>query len=159
MVYLVLNDLSRPAEVDLGMGFHIRRLIFYLDGLISLTFSRAAKKGQAAFLGVVCAALFDDLGVEHNGVRWHGAAFVKKGDNAFTNTDHICRHTDTAFSVSHKSFKQITGNLHILLCCSLGSSSEKERIVHKLFYHINQPFLINVILAVQSLELLIIALG
>ena len=61
MVDLMLNDLCRPAGEVFRARLHIQGLILHLDGLISLTLTRAAEKREASFLGVIRAALFDDL--------------------------------------------------------------------------------------------------
>ena len=65
MVYLMLNDLRRPAGEVLRTRLHFQCLILHLDYLISLTLSWAAEKRQATFLGVIRTVLLDDLGIEH----------------------------------------------------------------------------------------------
>ena len=68
MIHFMLNDLRRPAGEVLRARFHIQGLILHLDGLIALTLTGAAEKRQTAFLGIVCAVLFDNLGIEHYGI-------------------------------------------------------------------------------------------
>ena len=63
MIHLVLNDLRRPAGKVFRARLHLQGLILHLDSLISLAFTGAAEKRQTAFLGVVRAVLFDDLGI------------------------------------------------------------------------------------------------
>ena len=107
MIYLMLDYLCRPAGEVFRTRLHIQCLILYLDGLIALALSGAAEKRQTAFLGVVRAVLLDDFGIEHHGVSRSSSALVEKGNDALTHTNHIRRHTDTAFSgaisVSSKS--------------------------------------------------------
>ena len=64
----MLNDLRGPAGEVFRARLHIQGLILHLDGLIALALTRAAEKRQSAFLGFVRAVLFDDFGIEHNGV-------------------------------------------------------------------------------------------
>ena len=66
MIHLMLNDLRRPASEVFRACLHIQGLILHLDGLIALALTGAAEKRQTAFLGVIRAVLFDDLGVEHH---------------------------------------------------------------------------------------------
>ena len=101
MVYLMLNDLSRPASEVFRACLHFQGLILHLYGFISFTLARAAEKRQTALLGVVCAVLLDDLGIEHHSICKSSSSLFKKGDNALAHTNHIRRHADTAFSMCH----------------------------------------------------------
>ena len=139
MVNLVLNDLSRPAGEVFRARFHFGSLILHLDFLIALTLAGTAEKRQTAFLGVVRAIFFDDLGIEHHHIRRSSSALVEESDYAFTNTNHIRRHADTAFLVRHQRIKQILRDLQIFFCCDLGLPRKKERIVHQFFNHIFTP--------------------
>ena len=92
MIHLMLNDLRSPAGVSLHSHLKVRGLIPYLDGLISLAFTGATEKRQTTFFGVVRAVLLDDFGVEHHRICRSSSALVKKGNDAFAHTYHICRH-------------------------------------------------------------------
>ena len=59
----------------------------------------------------------------------------KKNDDAFTHTNHICRHADTAFSVCHQRIKQVLRDLQIFFRCDLRLPCKKYRIVHQFFNH------------------------
>ena len=78
----MLNDLCRPAGEVFRARLHLQGLILHLDGLIALALTGGAEKRQTSFLGVVCAVLLDDLGVEHYGVCRSSSALIEKGDNA-----------------------------------------------------------------------------
>ena len=119
MIHLMLNDLSGPAGEVFRARLHLQGLILHLNGLIALALTWGAKKRQAAFLCVVRAILLDDLGIEHYSICGSSSALVKKSDNALTHTDHICRHTDTAFSVRHQRIQQVLRDLQIVFCCDL----------------------------------------
>lgn len=134
MVYLMLNDLSRPASEVFRARFHIQGLILHLDGLISLAFTGDAKKRQTTFLGVVCAVLLDDFGIEHHRVGRDSSTFVEKGNYTLAHTYHVGRHADTAFSVRHQRIKQVLCDLQIFFCSDLRLPCEEYRIVHKFFY-------------------------
>ena len=101
MIHLMLNDLCRPASEVFRSCLHLQGLILHLDGLITLTFTRATEKRQTAFLGVVCAVLLNNFGIQHHGICRCSSALVEKSDDALTYADHIRRHADTAFSVRH----------------------------------------------------------
>ena len=105
VIHLMLDDLCRPAGEVFRARLHIQGLILHLDGLIALTRSRIAEKGQAALLGVVRAVLFDDLRIEHHGIRRRPSALIEKGDDALAHAYHISCHTNTTFTMSHKCFK------------------------------------------------------
>ena len=94
-------------------------LILHLDGLIALALTGAAEKRQTAFLGIVRFVLLDDLGIEHHCICRGSSTLVEKSDDALTHTDHIRRHTDTAFSVRHQRIKQVLGDLQIFFGCDL----------------------------------------
>ena len=102
MINFMLDDLRRTAGEVFRARLHIQGLILHLDCLIALALTGAAEERQAAFLGVVCAILFDDFGIEHHRVGRGSSTLVEKGDNALLNADHIRRHADTAFSVRHQ---------------------------------------------------------
>ena len=96
MIHFMLNDLSRPAGEVFRACLHFQGLILHLDILISLTFTGAAEKRQTAFLGVVCAVLLDDLGIEHHCICGSSSALVEKGDDALAHTQSYllpCRHS------------------------------------------------------------------
>ena len=97
----MLNDLRRPAGEVFCTCLQLQGLILHLYGLIALALTGAAEKRQASFLGVVCAVLLDDLGIEHHDVRGGSSALVEKGDDVLAHTDHVRRHTYAAFSVRH----------------------------------------------------------
>ena len=139
MIHLVLNDLCCPAGEVFRARLHLQGLILNLDGLIPLALTETAEKRQTAFLGVVCAVLLDDLGIEHHGIRGSSSALIKKGDNALTHADHIRCHTDAAFLVRHQRVKQILGDLQIFFCCDLRLPCKEYRIVHEFSYHITSP--------------------
>ena len=149
MIHLVLDDLRCPAGVGFDARLHLGGLILHLDCLISLTLTGASEKRQATFLGVVCAVLFDDLGIEHHSVCRSSSALVEKSDNALTNTYHISCHTNTAFSVRDKSIEQVLCNLQIFFCCDLRRPCKEYRIMHKFFYHITSPDRIKLLIPRQ----------
>ena len=130
MIHLVLNDLRRPAGEVFRACLHLQGLILNLDGLIALALTGAAEEGQASFLGVVRAVFLDDLGVEHYRVSRSSSTLVKKSDDALAHTDHIRRHTDTAFSVRHQCIKQVLYDLQIFFCCDLRFSCKEDGIVN-----------------------------
>ena len=119
MIHLMLNNLRRPAGEVFRTSLHFQGLILHLDGLMVLALMGATEKRQAIFLGVVCAVLFDDLGVEHHGICRSSSAFIEKGDDALTHTYHIRCHANTAFSVHHQRIKQILCDLQIFFGCDL----------------------------------------
>ena len=84
MIHLMLNDLRSPAGEVFRARLHIQGLILHLNGLIALALTRAAEKRQTAFLGIVCAILLDDLGIEHHRVCRCSSALIEKGDDALT---------------------------------------------------------------------------
>lgn len=129
MINFMLNDLRRPADEVLRACLHIQGLILHLDSLISLTLTWPAEKRQAAFLGVVRTVLLDNLGIEHHRVGRSSSALIEKGDDALANTDHIRRHSDTAFSVCHQRIKQVMHDQQIFFCCDLRLPCKKYRIV------------------------------
>ena len=139
MVYFMLNDLRRPTGEVFRARLHFQGLILHLDALITLTLTGAAEKRQTAFLSVVRAVLLDDLGIEHHGVCRSSSAFIEKGNDAFANTDHICRHANTAFPVRHQCIKQVLCDLQIFFCCDIRLPCKEYRIVHQFFYHITSP--------------------
>ena len=110
MIHLMLNDLRCPAGVGLDAGLQFQSLIFNLDGFISFTRARVAKERQAAFLGIVHTVFFDNLGVEHHRICRSSSTLVEERYDTLANTDHIRRHTDTAFPVRHQRIKQILCN-------------------------------------------------
>ena len=101
MIHLMLNDLRRPAGEVFCASLHIQGLILYLDGFISFTLTGAAEKRQTAFLSVVRAVLFDDLGIEHHGVCRSSSILIEKGDDTLAHANHIRCHADAAFLVRH----------------------------------------------------------
>ena len=143
MIYLMLNDLRRPAGEVFRARLHVQGLILHLDGLIALSFTWAAEKRQATFLGVVRAVLLDDLGIEHHRIGRSSSALVEKGDDALAHADHIRRHADTAFSVCHQRVEQILRDLQIFFRCDLRLPCKEYRIVHKFFYHFLTYILLN----------------
>ena len=54
MVDLVLDDLRRPASEGLDPGLELLVLPLHLNGLIALAGTRAAQKGKATFLCIIC---------------------------------------------------------------------------------------------------------
>ena len=136
MINLVLDDLCRPAGVGFDASLHFKGLILHLDGLIALALSWATEERQAILFGMVRAVFLDNLGIEHHGVRGSSSTLVKKGDDALTYADHICRHADTAFSVRHQRIKQVLGDLQIFFCCDLRLPCKEDGIVHQFFNHI-----------------------
>ena len=140
MINLMLNDLRRPAGEIFRTCLHFQGLILHLDSFISLAFAGAAEKRQTAFLGVVRSVSLDDFGIEHHRVFRNSSAIVEKGDNALTHADHICRHADTTFSVSHQRVKQVLGDLQIFFRCNLRFSCKEDGIVHQFFNHKFSPF-------------------
>ena len=123
MIHLMLNDLRRPAGEVFRAHLHLQGLILHLDGLIALALTWASEKRQTAFLGVVRAFLLDNLWIEHNRICRSSSALVEKSNNAFTHTDHIRCHANTAFSVCHQCTVIILIGIEILyitiapLCC------------------------------------------
>ena len=93
MVDLVLDDLRRPAGEGFQPGLELLVLPLDLDGLEPFRFPDAGE-GEAALLGLIWPGLPDDDGIEHHHVR----PLVVKGDNAFTNADHVGRHAHAAES-------------------------------------------------------------
>ena len=131
MIYLMLNDLSRPAGEVFRARFHIQGLILHLDSLIALALTWAAKKRQTAFLGVIRTVLLDDFGIEHHGVCRNSSALIQKSDDALTNTDHIRRHANAGFLVRHQRVKQVLRDLQIFFCRNLRLSCKEDRIVQQ----------------------------
>lgn len=58
MVYLMLDDLCRPAGEGFDAGLEIGSLKTHLDRLPALAGARAAEKRKAAFFGIIRVALF-----------------------------------------------------------------------------------------------------
>lgn len=113
MIHLMLNDLCRPASVGLGAHLHLGGLILHLDGLVALAGSRDAEKRQTTLLGVVCAVLLDNFGIEHHRVCRRSSTLIEKRDDALTHTNHIRCHANTAFLVRHQRIKQVLRDLQI----------------------------------------------
>ena len=135
MINFMLNDLCRPAGEVFRARLHFQGLILHLDGFIALGLTGAAEKRQTAFLGIVCAVLLDDLGIEHHRVRRCSSTLIEKGDDALALSNHICRHADTAFFVRHQRVKQVLCDLQIFFRCYLRLSCKKYRIMQKFFNH------------------------
>ena len=115
MINLMLNDLRSPAGKVFRTRFHIQGLILHLDGLVAFTRAWAAEKRQTPLLGIVCTVLLDDLGIKHHGICRSSSTFIKKGDYAFTDTNHIRRHTDATILVRHQRVQQVLRDLQIFL--------------------------------------------
>ncbi len=130
MIHFVLDDLRCPAGVGFDAGLQFQGLILDLDGLVAFAGVGAAEKGKATFFGVVGVVLFDDLGVEHYGVRGGAAAFVEKGDDALAHANHIRRHADTSVFVCHQRIKQVLCDLQIFFCRDLGLPGKENWVVH-----------------------------
>ena len=143
MINLVLDDLCRPAGEGFDARLHLGGLVLHLDGFVALALTGATEKRQAALFGIVRAVLLDNLGIEHHGIRGSSSALVEKGDDALAHANHIRRHTNTAFPVRHQRFKQVLRDLQILFCCDLRLPCEKNRVVHKFFYHFLTYILLN----------------
>ena len=111
MIHLRLNNLRRPAGEVFCACLHVQGLILHLDSLIVLALTGAAEKRQTAFFGVVRSVFLDDFGIQHHGVCRSSSAFIKKGNDVFTNTDCSRRHADTAFPVRHQRVQQVLCNL------------------------------------------------
>ena len=124
----MLNDLRRPAGEVFRACLHFGGLILHLDSLIALTGTWSAEKRQTAFLGVVCAILLDNFGIEHYGICRSSSALVEKGNDALANTNHIRCHANTAFLVRHQRIKQILGDLQIFFGCDLRLPCKEYRV-------------------------------
>lgn len=116
MIHLILDNLRFPSGVGLDAGLQFQGLILYLDGSITFTKSRAAEKRQTTFFGVVYAALFDDLGIEHRCICKSSSALIEKCNDTLAYTYHIRRHTDTAALVCYQRIEQVLCNLQISFC-------------------------------------------
>ena len=135
MVNFVLNYLCSPTCEILSMRFHLKRLELHFYCFISFAFSWATEKRQTAFLGVVRAVLFDDLGIEHHRIGRSSSTLIEERNDAFAHANHIRRHADTAFSVRHQRVKQVLCDLQIFFRCDLRPPCEENGIVHKFFNH------------------------
>ena len=143
MIHFMLNDLSRPTAEVFRACLHLQGLILYLDGLISLAFAGTAEQRQTPLFGIVRLILFQDDRVEHHGVRGLPSAFIKKGDDAFPNSDHICCHSNARLPVSHQGLKEIIGNGDMIFRRILGFTREEYRVVHKFSNHRSHPQMID----------------
>ena len=123
MIHLMLNNLCRPAGEVFRACLHLQSMLLHLDSLISLALTGASKKRQTIFLGVVRAVLLDDFGIEHHGICRSSSALIKKGNNAFTHTNHIGYHADTTISMRHQRIKQILCGLQIFFRCDFRLSA------------------------------------
>jgi hypothetical protein len=58
MVYLVLDDLRRPARVVLRVIFHLQSLEFHLNRFITFAFARSPEERKTSLFGFIYARLF-----------------------------------------------------------------------------------------------------
>ena len=130
MINLMLNDLCRPAGEVFRVCLHVQGLILHLDGFITLALTGAAEKRQTSFLGVVRAVLLDDFGIEHHRICRSSSTLIEKCDDALADTNHICRHADTAFLVCHQRIKQVLCDLQILFRRDLRLPCKEDGIVY-----------------------------
>ena len=87
------------------MSLQFQGLILDLDGFIALTWTCPSEKRQAFFLCIVSTVFFNNIGIKHHRIYRNSFALIKKCDNAFFNTDHIRRHTDTTILMYHQCIK------------------------------------------------------
>ena len=126
--YLACKEVCIPGTAEVSMKLPVD------DRLPAAGFPRARER-QAAFLSLVCARFFDDLGVEHH----HIASLIIERDDAPTHADHIRRHADAACLVCFERLQQIARGVHILRCRSLGRQRQKRLVLHDFSYHIRSP--------------------
>ena len=106
MVDFMLDYLGSPAKKFFRPGFEIHIGIFYRYKLKTLCFPYS-RKGKAAFLRFVFPGFLNNFRVEHYRI----CSVIIENNNAFSYSDHICRHSHTAFSVCGKSIKKILRGL------------------------------------------------
>ena len=154
MIHLMLNNLCCPAGEVFHACLHFQGMILHLNCFIAFTLTRAAEKQQTTFLRIVSAVLLDDFGIEYHHVCRSSFTLIEKCDDAFANTDHICCHTDTIFSVCHQRIKQVLCDLQIFFHCDLRLSHKDRCIVCQFFLDFLIPSDQNVLRFYRRLLLL-----
>lgn len=131
VVCLVLDYLGGKIRKGLYPHLHILVLVFHLYFLVPFAFSGAAKQGKAALLGVVWVGLLYYFGVEH----YHVFPVTNKADYAFFHAYHIGSHAHAPLLVGFQRVTQVIRCLYIVPVRRLRPLPQKNRVVHKFFYH------------------------
>ena len=105
MVQLMLDDLRRKAREYLLLFLESSVLIPYGNQIVTHRFSRSRQR-EASFLRLIRHNLGNNTGIEHFRIY----AFVKKSDDAFVHTDHVCRHPHAFVCVRQQRVTKIVCN-------------------------------------------------
>lgn len=108
MIDLVLDDLRGEAGERLLARLEASVLEAHLDGAVARC-AAAARKRQAALLGLVRARAADDLRVEHDA----RGTLVVEDDDALGRADHVGRHADALVGMRRERVEQVLRRLGV----------------------------------------------
>ena len=123
VVDLVLDYLG--GEAGEGLDALLKLLVepAHLYRAVAPSLAGAVER-QAALLGLICARLLYNFGVEHD-LKF---ALVVKGNDALTYADHVRRHAHAAVLVGDERVEKILRRAEILGTRRLGLLSEKSLV-------------------------------
>lgn len=119
----MLDDLSSPAGIGCNPSFKPLILVLHLNETASPGFTHTGER-QTAFLRLILAGGFQDLGVEHD----RGRAVIIEDDNTLGDSDHVRCYAYAALFMGGKSIPQVLGDGEIQNRCRSGLLREKDGI-------------------------------